>query len=393
MEKLGSSIRLPGFRPGKAPTEMLRSKISDEDLLEESVRELLPSALRSIMEEHKIQPVLPPRIEVTSRSPLAITVTLVEKPAVKLKGLKSMKIKKRDVVIKDEQVEGLLKNLRDQHKKTNPVERKSKKGDQLTVSFSGKDKEGKDVPGTKAEGFQVMLGESRLIPGFEEQLTGLGKGEEKSFTLTFPADYHAEHLRSVPVTFTASVQSIEEVSLPEFTDAFVKEHGYGESASELKKKAEDMLRREEENVLRREREGELFKTLHDATDMEIAPEMLQAEASGILQSIEAELKERNQTLPQWMEQTKKTAEALRKELDTEATRRIKIRHGMEKAMEELEITVSEDDMKQELNILMEGMEPDKRIELAGKLVPGSSEYEEIRWRKMVEKFVERMLSA
>ncbi len=384
LERLSAHVKIDGFRPGKAPADMVRKQIPDETLLEEAVRDLLPSVFQALFTEHKLAPIIPPKVDVQKRTPLTITVTVVEKPEVTVKGADKIKVEKKAPAFDDKDVNRMTDYLRDQYRTFTPVtDRAAAKGDQVTLDFAGKDEKGAEVGGTRATDYQVVIGSSSLIPGFEDNLTGMKVGESKSFTLTFPEDYHAEHLRKKPVTFEVTVKGIATVNTPELTDAFVKEHSLGDSVDDLKKRIRESMTAQEEQSDRQRRENELFDAILKATSVDLADELLTHEERQLFAEIERQLTEQQQPFEDWMKQTKRTPETLRKELRDEATKRLTLRFGIEKLLTEKNIDADD----AEIQKLLEGAPPEERAQI----VKGSDRYEEVRWRKRVEKLMDLML--
>lgn len=392
MVRLGEHVKVDGFRPGKIPAEVLKQKIPDATLVEEAVRGLLPRVVDQIIKEHGVKPVVPPKVDVTKRHPLTITITFVEHPEVKVKGVEKIKIPKEAPKFDEKDIDRMTDYLRAQYRTTKVVDRVAKDGDQITLDFVGHDEKGAEIGGTRAANYQLVLGSKSLIPGFEDNLVGTKPGDTKSFTLTFPADYHAEHLKSKPVTFTANVTKVEEVATPELTDAFVKEHQLGESVDDLKKRVRESMLKQEEDMERGRREQLLFDEIRKATTVDLAEEMVLHEQRGLFGEIERELGERQLSFDDWMKQTKRTPETLEKELKEEATKRLTLRFGVEAILEQKKVTISDDEMKEITNQMLAQVPDAERSRASAYYAPGSEGHEELRWRKRVDKMVKEMLA-
>lgn len=185
LQKLGENIRIEGFRPGKAPADLLRQKIDPTQLSEEAVHSLLPGVFSAILKEHSLHPIIPPKVDLTSRAPLTLVLTFVEKPEVKVKGADKIRIAKKDLAVEEKDVARMTDYLRNQYRTRTPADRPAKDGDELTVDFVGH-LDGKEAEGTRATGYTLTLGSKSLIPGFEEGLIGMKKSEQKTFNVTFP---------------------------------------------------------------------------------------------------------------------------------------------------------------------------------------------------------------
>ncbi len=399
LEKLGQSVRIEGFRPGRAPADMIRAKINPADINEETVRILLPSVFDSLLKEHTLQPIIPPKVDLTSRDPLTLTLTFVERPEVKVKGAEKIRVKKTEIKADEKDVNRMVDYLKNQYRTTAPVDqpdsglagRASKDGDELTLDFVGM-ADGKEVEGTRATDYKLTLGSKALLPGFEEAVTGLKKDEQKIFTLTFPADYHAKHLQGKPVTFTATVKSIADVTIPEFTDAFVKEHQLGETAKDLLDRIGKSLREQEEQAGRAQRERDLFDAIRAATQIDLAPELIAHEERMVFDEIAKNLEREKLTMEQWMKQTDRTIEKMQKELENEAAKRLTLRFAIQWLLDDKKIEATTEELSSSLADLLKNVPEDQRSSAETYYKEGGEGYEELKWRKRVEKLVDSMLS-
>jgi trigger factor len=388
---LADQVRIPGFRPGKASPEMVKERVRKEDLLEETIRMLLPEAVSSIMEKEQLKPIMPPKVEVTSASPLAVSIRFIEKPEVTVKGLEKLAPKKEEVKVDAKDVDRMVDYLLQQHRTTGIVTRPAAEKDEVTMDFSGTDEHGKEIPGTKAEDYKVVIGSKSLIPGFEEALKGLSAGGEKTFQVTFPQEYHAEHLKGKPATFAVKVKSVAEVHMPALTDEFVKEKKMGESAAAFRAEIEKTLRDQEEHMNRQKRESAMFEALAKATTVDLAPELIETEARALAEDLGNQLDRNKLTLEAWLAQQKKTPQQLKEEMENEAKRRLTLRFGLEKALEMKKIEVTDDEMKTVMEEAKQELSQEERISHAAEYATGGEAYERIKWQKTVEKFLKEML--
>jgi len=378
---LGRNVSLPGFRPGKAPADVLRAKLDPQRVFEETIRELLRDKLAALAKDNDIRPILPPKVEAQSRDPLTVAVTFVEKPEVKVKGGAKITVDKKEVKADAKDVERMVKYLVDQYRTTTVVDRVAKEGDEVTMDFVGTDAEGKEVPGIRTKGYDVVLGSKTLLPGFEEKLVGMKKDDSTSFTLTFPDKYHAEHLRNKPVTFAVTVTAVKEVHQPELTDAFAKEKGLGESVAAVKQKIEESMRGEEERIEQQRRERALFEAIREATKVDLAPELVEHAVQNLVEEMSHELQHQNSSFEAWMQQSGKKPEEIRKDLEEQAKKRLTLRFGIEALLDERKIEATDDELKAHLQ---KGQTlPD----------PNTEEFEQLRWQVRIEKLINELLKA
>jgi trigger factor len=390
ISNLSSNVRLPGFRPGKAPENLVREKTNPEKLLEETVRELLPAVVKTAAQEHSITPIIPPSIAIEARSPLTIVITFVERPKISVKE-RAIAIEKKEATVTEIDVDRMLQSLLREHQTAFAVDRLANTGDRVTMDIRGDDEEGKPIPGSEMLDRPVIIGSATLIPGFEDALIGTKAGDRKSFSLKFPEKYHTEHLQGKPVTFHISIGKVEEVKMPELTDAFVKDKFGLENALALRDRIRTSMREQEEMVEKQRREGALFEAILKATTVELANELIADEFRSLLDEFFHSLSETSTTLEQWLKQKGKTQEQLDADMRKRATERLTLRLGIQQLIADKKITVGDEEMKQAIDQLLAPLETSQRLETVPLYAPGARNYVQLKWQKTVEKLMEEML--
>ncbi|MDD5026719.1 MAG: trigger factor [Candidatus Peribacteraceae bacterium] len=390
LQKLGSQIKISGFRPGKAPAAILRQKIKPDEMFEETVRMLLPETLKALIEEHNLKPILPPKIEAQSANPLTLLITFTEHPDVTVKG--KFTVAKKPSAVTEKDVKKMVDYILERHQKTKEVDRAAASGDRITMDFFGKDANGKEIDGIRTTSHSVVLGSDQLIPGFEEQLKGLKKGAEKSFILTFPVPYHAKHLEGKPVTFSVTVKNVEEIEKPPLTDDFAREHLHAQSAAEFHTRIEESMHEQEERVERQRRENELFEMIRKATTVEIAPELIEEEEHDLLADFTERLKGGNLTLEEWLKKSGKKIEDLHKEVHADAEAKLTLRFGVQKLVADRAIEVSDAEISAAIAAYLQDLPEAERRQKEPTYQKGFQGWEQFTWKLKVEKLVEELLA-
>ena len=370
----------------------MRSHLDPNVLFEETIRLILPETFSSLLQEHQLKPIVHPKVEVGSRDPLTLKIIFVEKPDVKLKGVEKINVEKKEPKVDEKDVERMVQYLLEQQKKTSEVDRAAKEGDQVEMNFAGSDEAGKEIEGTVATGYKAVIGSGSLIPGFEDALKGLKKGDRKTFTLKFPEKYQAEHLRNKPVTFAVTVTKVEEVTMPTLTDAFAKQNFGEESAAALRTKIKEQMQTQEERIEEQRREQVLLEKIREATHVEIAPELVDEEEQGLIMELQDQLKKQNLTLQDWINQSQKKPEQVQKEMRDRAEKRLQLRFGLGKLVDEKEARLTDDQMKPVLEEFLNSLPPEKRMESLGEIRKGSDLYERLKWQREVENTIGKMLA-
>ncbi|MCU0483021.1 MAG: trigger factor [Chloroflexi bacterium] len=226
--RLAARTRVPGFRPGKAPRFMLERVLGPGAVVDEAVEDLVDVAWREAMVSEGIVPIAPPQVELVTAEegkPLVFKATVAVRPEIALGDYRNFPFKPEIEKVDSEKVARVIEELRDQQATLVPVEdRGAAAGDWAVIGFSGT-RDGVAVEGGSAERMPLVLGQERLIPGFEGHLLGLRPGDETEFDITFPDDYPEESLRGAPVHFSATLRELRAKVLPEATDEWAQSLG------------------------------------------------------------------------------------------------------------------------------------------------------------------------
>jgi trigger factor len=246
VRRIARETRIPGFRPGKAPRVMLERYLGPTAILDEAVEQLVDEAFREAMRESDLAPLTSPEVDVTQAEegkPLIFKAVVQVRPEVKLGNYADFNFKPEVNPVDATMVEKVLDELRDAQGRLEPVsDRGAKKGDYAVIGFVGT-RDGVPFDGGTSERMPLVIGEDRLIPGFEDNLLGAEKGEERDFDIVFPDDYQEESLRGQTAHFAVQVKEIREKILPVADDEFARSVGkfadMGELEDELRKRLEE----------------------------------------------------------------------------------------------------------------------------------------------------------
>lgn len=246
LDSLSKRAKVAGFRPGKVPMTVIKQRYGDQ-VNQEVLGEVLQTSFYEAVLREKLRPAGAPHIHPKAREsgqPLEYTAKFEVYPEVKLNSLVGISIDRPVAEISEHDVDSVIENIRKQRSEWVAVERASKTGDRVRIDFRGT-KNGDDFPGNQASDMPVEIGKGRMIPGFEDKLTGVSAGAQLSFDLRFPKDYHAQELQDQEVHFEAKVVAVEESRLPEINESFI--HALGISDGTV-----DALRKDVRNNMQRE---------------------------------------------------------------------------------------------------------------------------------------------
>jgi trigger factor len=226
---LARSMRVPGFRPGKAPAPVVIKRLGREAVLDEAVRESIGGWYTAAIDDAKVVPVGEPDLDLSALpgegEPLKFAIEIGVRPPAKLGDYKGLEVPRRDSEASDEAVNEEIDRLRDRSAKLETVERPAGRGDFVVMDFAGS-VDGTPFAGGEGRDQMVELGSGRLVPGFEEQLEGAGAGEERTVKVTFPEDYQAAEQAGKDAEFAVTVKEVKAKDLPELNDEFAEEAGF-----------------------------------------------------------------------------------------------------------------------------------------------------------------------
>jgi trigger factor len=223
LRHIAKTQRINGFRPGKVPPSVIQKRFG-QSVRQEVAGELMQRNFVDAIVAEKLNPAGRPNFVAKSNEDgkaFEFEATFEIYPVVELKDLEKITIEQPAVEVTDEDLEDMFETLQNQHKTWKENKRKTKKGDKLTIDFTGR-VNGEDFEGGKAENFELELGAGRMIPGFEKDIVGMKAGEEKTITVNFPDDYHAENLKGKEAEFDIVVHKTEGPTLPKVDDEFAK---------------------------------------------------------------------------------------------------------------------------------------------------------------------------
>jgi trigger factor len=265
---LGRGLRVPGFRAGKAPAPVVISRIGREAVLDEAVRDSIGTWYSAAIDDAAIVPVGEPQLDLGELpgqgQPLTFSIEIGVRPEAKLGEYKGLEVGKREPEASDEAVDAEIERLRERSGRLETVERAAAQGDFVVMDYKGT-LDGVEFAGGEGRDQMVELGSGRLVPGFEEQLTGAAAGEERTIKVTFPDDYNAEDLAGNEAEFAVTVKEVKAKELPEVDDDLATEAGF-DTLDELRDDIRERLSEGEERRIEAEfREAVLDSAVANAT--------------------------------------------------------------------------------------------------------------------------------
>jgi len=350
-KKIASKVKVPGFRGGKAPLEMIKKQIDDKTVLIEAVESLAGELLLDAIKEHDLSLVARPELEIDSlgKESADLTFKCVVKPEVSLGAYKNVFCAKDEVKVSEEdidaQVDKLRENLAELLLKENG---EVTSGDTAVIDFKGF-LEGEEFENGSAENYPLEIGSGNFVPGFEEQILGMRNEEEKDIEVVFPEDYQSKHLAGKPVTFKVKVNEIKEKILPFADDDFAKgleregvsnlaelrQSIYNNLLASATKKAEDKFR------------NELFDLIVNDAKVEVPQVMIDDEADYLYSDFINKISAQGFNEELYFQLSGQNKESLMEQFRTDGHNKVKLRLVLEAIANQEAIEVEDSEVEDE----------------------------------------------
>jgi trigger factor len=393
--ELGRELRIPGFRKGKVPADVVLQQIGREAVMDEAVRRGLPGWYEQAVANAGITAVGDPKLDLADLPerglPLAFTIEVGVVPPAKLGEYKGLEVGRRDAVVSQDEVQAELERLRESLASLETVERAAGSGDFVVIDYVGSI-DGEPFEGGEARGQLVELGGGRLIPGFEEQLEGVAAGDERELKVTFPDDYPAEHLAGQDASFAVEAKEVKEKRLPELDDDFAVEAGGYDTLDELRAELEERIGEVQERQIEAEFREAAVDAAVAAADVEVPHELVHSKAHEMWHRTAHRLSHQGIDPQRYLELSGKTEEELVVESEPEAERAVKREAVLNAIVAAEGIEVSDEEISDALRTAAGPDASDKQLKRAMKRARsrGADEAlrEDIAMRKAVDLLVE-----
>jgi trigger factor len=325
-EKISKEVKVEGFRPGKVPYEILKQKIGEMSILEESAREAINKTIRKAIDENiEKQAVGEPKVDITKlapNNPLEYKVVVAILPEITLGDYKNLKIKKEKAEINEEEIKRSIDYLREMRVTEKIADREIKEDDKVIVNIKMfLDKV--PVEGGQSKDTAVIIGKDYLVKGFDKKLIGAKKGDKREFKLPYPSDHYQKNLAGKMVEFEVEIKEIYSRELPELNEEFAKTLGL-KSIKELEENLRKNLKQEKENEAKQKTEIKMLDEIIKKSKFEEIPDVLiEHEAQTMLAEIEHGVKNQGGKFEDYLTSLKKTKEELLLDMYPNAMKRVK----------------------------------------------------------------------
>ena len=352
-QKISERAAIKGFRPGKAPYEMIKKEIGEMKIMQEALEAIVQASFYDAIKSEGVETVGMRKISLEKMAPdndLTYKATVALMPKVKLSNIKKVSVKKEVKKVEDKDIEKTLDSLRETRAKEVIKTGKAENNDMLLIDLEMfLDKI--PVEGGQARDYRVYLGEDHYVPGFNQQAAGLQKGDEKEFALDFPPNHYQKNLAGKKVNFKIKVKDVFERQLPPADDEFAKILGQ-ESFTKLQELMRRNLTEEAKKHAEQKYEIELLDNMVAQSEFEEIPEvLLNAERQKMFYELKSDLEHHGITIEKYLEDIKKTKQEMFEEFRAQAEKRAKAALVSRQIAKENNITAGDEEIDKEIKMM------------------------------------------
>ena len=360
-KQLASQVRLPGFRPGKAPRKLLEARFGREAMLDQVVNEALPGRYSEAVTSSDLRPIGQPDIEVTKKEygeDLEFTAEVDVRPEIDLPDLDALELTVDAIEISDEEVDAELQNLRARFGTLTGVDRAAEDGDFVSIDLSAT-VDGEDLPEAKTEGLSHEIGSGQLIEGLDEAIIGLKEGETRVFTTKLAAGAHAGEEAQVTVT----VKSVKERELPEPDDEFAQLASEFDTIDELRNSLTEQVSRVKRIQQAEQIRDKALEVLLEQVDVPLPEKVVEAQVNDTLHNAIHTLDHDEERFAEALVEQGSSREDFDKDNRSNAEKAVKTQLLMDAVADKLDIQVGQNDLSERLVLMSRqyGLEPQQLL--------------------------------
>lgn len=361
-QQLAKQVRLPGFRPGKAPRKLLEARVGREAMLDQVVSDAVPGRYSEAVTTTQVNPIGQPEIEITKKEygeDLVFTAEVDVRPDIELPDLESLKISVDPIEVTDEEVDAELQSLRARFGTLSGLDRAAQDGDFVSIDLSGSI-DGEELPEAATEGLSHEVGSGQLIDGLDEAIVGLKEGESRVFTTKLAAGEHAGKEAQVTVT----VKSVKERELPEPDDDFAQLASEFDTIDELRNSLREQVQRTKRVQQAEQIRDKTLETLLEQVEVPLPENVVQAQVDDTLHSAIHSLDHDEARFAELLESQGSSREEFDADARSNAEKAIKTQLLVDAIADKLEVQVGQNDITERLVLMSQqyGMEPQQLLQ-------------------------------
>jgi trigger factor len=358
VRELRKKVRVPGFRPGKAPRRVIENRVGRDYIYMEALQDSLPNWYSQAVVESNLRPIDSPEIHfddpLDEDQGFKFSATIEVRPAARLGEYKGVEVPKREVEVDEAQVDERIEEFRGQFATLAAVEdRPVQEGDFAIIDFKGERMTGGPLEGGEAEDYMLEVGKGELLEDFEKNLVGMSAGERKQFGVTFPMDYQEESLRGESVLFRVHVKEIKERELPPLDDEFAKEASEFETLDEFRGGVREELEGAQQQQAEAEFRGRVLQAVAEGAEVKVPEVMVGEKADEMVDSFERTIRAQGLEPEQYYQLAGSSREDVKERVRDDAADTVKKELVLEAVASAENITADEHDVMHQIEHLAE----------------------------------------
>ncbi|MDD2376907.1 MAG: trigger factor [Clostridia bacterium] len=353
--KNAKNFNVPGFRPGKAPRNIIEKMYGEESLNYSVIEDTVDEDFKTAVEENNLEVVSKPELNVVQIGrdiDTIYTVTVFVKPEAIVKQYKGLEVAKFEKKVTDEDIDKDIEVTREKNSRSVTVDnRPLENGDISNIDFEGFDN-GVAFEGGKGEKFDLTIGKGQFIPGFEEKLIGMNIGETKDIEVSFPADYHMDTLAGKPVVFKVTLNSISKKELPALDDEFARDISEFETLNDYKQSVKEKLEKKVIAENKASKEIAVFDKLLENTEVVVPEAMIEEQVENLVKQTEQELSYQGMTIDTYCQYLGVDKDVMKANFKVQAEKDVKFRLAIEAVIKLENIEVTQEDINTKIDELV-----------------------------------------
>ncbi|MGH7234572.1 MAG: trigger factor [Candidatus Saccharimonadales bacterium] len=392
LNKLSGSVKVAGYRPGKAPLSAVEKQLDPNLLSQEALDFAISEAYYLALNEHKLRPISRPEISVKSYVPYeTLTFDSVTEVigGLKLGNYSGLKIKKPPVVVVPNEISDVIARLQKQLAKRTSLKRPAKSGDEVIIDFDGQFADsGEPIEGASGKDYPLELGSKSFIPGFETKIVGMKPQEKREIELVFPKDYQAAFLRGKAAKFSVTLKTLNSLTLPKLDDAFAKQVGTFSTLAELKKDIERELSSTKQSEANKQYQNLLLERIIETTQVDIPKLLIDDESTKLEREIRDSASYRGLTWEEYLASEGISEPEFKKQILDQSLKSVKAGLVLGEIAAELKIQVDPSEVKERIAALKQQYSSDAAMQAE---LDKEQNRNDLQNRILVEKTVQRLV--
>ncbi|MFC1615311.1 trigger factor [Patescibacteria group bacterium] len=363
-EKISKDVKISGFRPGKAPYEIIKQQVGENAIMEQASNEAINKTLVETFTKEKLEVIGQPKVEIIQSNckPLIYKATITLLPKITLNDYKSIKAEKKEITISEEDINKTLQELQQKYAKEIITNRPIQKGDKILINLNMSSNK---VPleGGQLKNHSILVGKESIIKGFNEKILGMKREEKKEFELEFPKEHFDKNLAGKIIEFSVKINEIYERTIPEINNELAKSIGNYKDLEDLKKEIKKIITEDRERKEKERLEGEILEKLINQAEFEELPDvLLESEKNKMLEELKINVTSQGGDFDNYLNHIKKTIDDLKNEFTDQAIKRIKTSIAIREISIIEKIQIEDSDIDEEINKILKIYQGNSEIE-------------------------------